>query len=132
MQFTLILETKAFMSTILLIFVGLFGVFGLYFLIGSIAKSVQRNKFKRQGKTIAWSTALSQTQAGEGVFVIHQKMLWWLAKEPPDKGVELYIETEKNGLLVQSHPKGNLSDLLTKYAPGRFRTVRNIPFIDPE
>jgi hypothetical protein len=128
---TLIREIEA-VNSIIIIFLALAGVFGLYLLINLITKGIQRNTLRRKGKTVDWNIALDRTRGGEGVFIIHQKTLWWLAGEPPKDSAELYMEIEQKGLLVRSHPNESLPDLLAKFAPGNFKIIHGTPFVDPE
>jgi hypothetical protein len=88
-------------------------------------------KLQRRGRITTWAEALHQTREGHGVFVIHHGMLWWLEGEVIDKGAEVYIATERRGFLVRSRPKGKLRELMEKEAPGRFKIVNTIPFVDP-
>jgi len=89
-------------------------------------------KLKRQGRVIFWTDALRRTQSGEGVFVIYIGRLWWIEGKFSDDHGEIYTATEEKGLLVQSHPKTKLVPLLSKEAPGQFKTIDSIPFVDYE
>jgi hypothetical protein len=85
-----------------------------------------------KGRVISWEDAIHRTQSGKGVFVIYSRKLWWLEGDIVDKGVNVYIATVQSGLLVLAHPKvKNLRDLMEKEAPGRYKTIDTIPFVDP-
>jgi len=85
-----------------------------------------------QGRRINWPNALEKTQTGKGVFVIHQKMLWWVEGNCSEKEIELYEAMESKGVIVQSRSKGKLMDFVDKYVPGRYKIIHHIPFIDPK